>query len=48
MGGIEQQPQRREKKHKYELTSIRDSKRRAKTFPGIAAAMAEQWGGIEN
>lgn len=28
----------------YTLTSIRDQKRRAKTFPGIARAMAEQWG----
>lgn len=35
------------KKHKYQLSSIRDSKRRAKTFPGIAAAMAEQWGCLE-
>lgn len=25
----------------------RDPKTRAKTFPGIAAAMAEQWGGLE-
>ena len=25
-------------------TTIRDSKRRSKTFPGIAKAMAEQWG----
>lgn len=25
-------------------TSIRDSRRRSKTFPGIAKAMAEQWG----
>lgn len=30
---------------RYELTSIRDSKRRSKTFPGIAKAMAEQWAG---
>ena len=29
----------------YTLKSTRDSKNRAKTFPGIAAAMAEQWGG---
>lgn len=29
---------------RYQLTSIRDSKTRAKTFPGIAKAMAEQWG----
>ena len=28
----------------YVLKSNRDSKARAKTFPGIAAAMAEQWG----
>ena len=31
-------------KDRYELTSIRDSKTRAKTFPGIAKARAEQWG----
>lgn len=30
----------------YMLKSNRDSKTRAKTFPGIAAAMAEQWGGL--
>lgn len=30
---------------KYELLSNRNSKTRAKTFPGIAAAMAMQWGG---
>ena len=30
---------------RYELTSNRDSKTRAKTFPGIAKAMAEQWAG---
>lgn len=29
----------------YKLRSKRDSKSRAKTFPGIARAMAEQWGG---
>lgn len=29
---------------KYELHSNRDPKRRSKTFPGIAKAMAEQWG----
>lgn len=29
---------------KYKLHSNRDPKRRAKTFPGIAKAMAEQWG----
>lgn len=29
---------------RYSLTNIRDSKTRAKTFPGIARAMAEQWG----
>lgn len=33
---------------RYELTSIRDSKRRSKTFPGIAKAMAEQWAGPIN
>lgn len=32
-------------KQRYELNSIRDSKQRAKTFPGIARAMAEQWAG---
>lgn len=31
---------------KYRITSNRDSKTRAKTFPGIAEAMAEQWGGF--
>lgn len=31
---------------KYELHSNRDPKRRAKTFPGIARAMAEQWAGV--
>lgn len=31
---------------KYTLNSNRNSKVRAKTFPGIAAAMAEQWGGF--
>ena len=30
---------------RYKLTSIRDSKQRAKTFPGIARAIAEQWAG---
>lgn len=33
------------KKSKYELSNNRTSKKRAKTFPGIARAMAEQWGG---
>lgn len=28
---------------RYELTSIRDSKRRSKTFQGVAKAMATQW-----
>lgn len=28
-------------------TKIRDSKQKSKTFPGIARAMAEQWGGQE-
>lgn len=32
-------------KQRYELPSSRDPKRRAKTFPGIARAMAEQWAG---
>jgi hypothetical protein len=27
-----------------ETFGFRDSKKRAKTFPGIARAMAEQWG----
>ena len=31
---------------RYKLTSKRDAKTRAKTFPGLARAMAEQWGGI--
>ena len=31
---------------RYRLPSNRSAKRRAKTFPGIAQAMAEQWGGI--
>lgn len=30
---------------RYSLSSNRDSKTRAKTFPGIAKAMAEQWAG---
>lgn len=30
----------------YVLASHRNSRQRAKTFPGIAEAMAEQWGGI--
>lgn len=30
---------------RYALHSNRDPKRRAKTFPGIARAMAEQWAG---
>lgn len=30
---------------RYELHSNRDPKRRAKTFPGVARAMAEQWAG---
>ena len=30
---------------RYIINGNRDSKRRAKTFPGIAAAMAEQWAG---
>ncbi|MEE1400913.1 MAG: DNA cytosine methyltransferase [Oscillospiraceae bacterium] len=33
---------------KYTLSSNRNSKVRAKTFPGIAAAMAVQWGGDIN
>lgn len=31
----------------YTLASHRDAKSRAKTFPGVARAMAEQWGGLE-
>lgn len=31
-------------KRKQSGTTIRDSRRRSKTFPGIAKAMAEQWG----
>lgn len=31
--------------YKYELHTNRDPKRRAKTFPGIAKAMAMQWAG---
>lgn len=31
-------------KQRYELHSNRDPKRRSKTFPGIARAMARQWG----
>ena len=33
-------------KQRYELRSTRDPKERSKTFPGIAKAMAEQWGGL--
>ena len=33
-------------KDRYLLRSKQDPKLRAKTFPGIARAMAEQWGGI--
>lgn len=32
---------------KYTLKSQRSQKQRSKTFPGIAAAMAEQWGDIK-
>lgn len=32
-------------KQRYELHSNRDPKRRSKTFPGIASAMALQWAG---
>ena len=32
-------------KQRYELHSDRNPKRRSKTFPGIARAMAEQWAG---
>lgn len=34
-------------RQKYKLTSNRNQKTRAKTFPGIARAMAEQWGGAD-
>lgn len=34
----------RKQPYRYVLNSHRDSKTRAKTFPGIAAAMADQWG----
>lgn len=30
------------------VLAVRDSKRRSKTFPGIAEAMAEQWGGAKS
>lgn len=33
---------------RYKLKSNRDARIRAKTFPGLAKAMAEQWGGICN
>ena len=33
-------------KQRYELHTNREPKRRAKTFPGIAHAMAEQWAGL--
>lgn len=32
---------------KWEVKGKRDQKERSKTFPGIARAMAEQWGGLE-
>lgn len=35
-------------KQRYELHSNRDPKRRSKTFPGIARAMAIQWGSLSN
>lgn len=35
-------------KQRYTLHSNRDQKRRSKTFPGIARAMAMQWGSLEN
>lgn len=34
-------------KQRYELHSNRDPKRRSKTFPGIARAMALQWGSLD-
>ena len=36
----------RKKNKNYFMTSNRDSKKRAKTFKGVAEAMAEQWGGL--
>ena len=33
------------KPRKHQGNTKRDAKSRSKTFPGIAAAMAEQWGG---
>jgi hypothetical protein len=33
-------------KQRYELNSNRDPKIRSKTFPGIAKAMADQWGEV--
>ncbi len=33
---------------RYRLPGNRDPKRRSKTFPGIARAMAEQWGRLED
>lgn len=33
------------KNSNYKMTGYRSSKMRSKTFPGIAKAMAEQWGG---
>lgn len=35
-------------KNQIILHSKRDSKTRSKSFPGIARAMAEQWGGLIN
>lgn len=35
-------------KQRYELHSNRDPKRRSKTFPGIARAMACQWGSLQD
>lgn len=34
------------KSEAWEVVGVRNAKMRAKTFPGIAQAMAEQWGGI--
>lgn len=32
----------------WEDSCVRSAKERSKTFPGIAAAMAEQWGGLDD
>ena len=32
------------KSEAWEVVGVRDAKKRSRTFPGIAKAMAEQWG----